>query len=76
MVFYIFFWWCSQVDNEFKEYKNTSNLKKVRSWNLRPKPNSIICFWASLLMLDIEDLHLLFYIWVPHTTIEVIVKKF
>ena len=42
---------------------------------LRSKPESTMCFWASLLMIIFEDLNFIFYIWVFNTTINVIVKK-
>ena len=60
MVFHKFLWSCPQLDNEFKEYeKEISTSKWLRSWNLRPKPTSTICFWPSLLIISIEDLNLI-----------------
>ena len=41
-----------------------------RSWNLRPKPDFAVTFWAILFMISFEDLILIFYVWVSNTTIE------
>ena len=49
--------------------------KYLRSWNLRPKPKSTINFWAVLFMISFEDLFLIFYIWVPNTTVEGTMKS-
>ena len=49
--------------------------KYLRSWNLCPKPNLAITFWAICLIINFEDLILIFYSWVPNTTIEGTVKK-
>ena len=75
MVFYKLLWWCPQVDNEFKEYENKINFKILRSWNLHPKPDSIICFWASLSMMSFQDPNLIVYFWIFNTTTKVIMEK-
>ena len=67
MVFNKVLWRCLEVYNEFKEYEKKSNFKYLRSWNLRSKLDSTICFWASLVMISIEDLNLIFYIWLSNT---------
>ena len=53
-----------------RDMKKKSNFKYLRSWNLHPKLQLAIAFWAVLLMITFEDLILIFYIWVPNTTIE------
>ena len=55
--------------------KKNSSSKYLRSWNLRSKLYLVSCFYASLLMIGFEDLILIFYIWVPNLTIEVIMKN-
>ena len=55
--------------------KWNSSSKYLRPWNLCPKPDLVITFWASLLRTSSEDLILIFYIWVPNTTIEGAMKK-
>ena len=45
--------------------KNTSS-KYVRSWNLRSRLYLLSCFYAAILMIDFEDLILIFYIWLPN----------
>ena len=47
----------------------------LRSWNPRAKPKLVITFWAILLMMSFEYLILIFYTWVPSTTIEGTMKK-
>ena len=49
--------------------------KILRSWNLRWKLRLVSCFYTSLLMIGFEDLILIFYIWIPNLTIEVIMKN-
>ena len=49
--------------------------KILRSWNLRWKLHLVSCFYTSLLMIGFEDLILIFYIWIPNLTIEVIMKN-
>ena len=75
MVFCKVLWWCPQVDNEFNEFEKMPTSKYLRSWNLRPKLNSTICFWASLLMISFGDLNLTFYTWVFDTRVEDIMKN-
>ena len=53
--------------------KKKSSSKYLRSWNLRSKLYLVKCFYTSLLMIVFEDLILMFYIWVPNLTIEVII---
>ena len=55
--------------------KKIPTSKYVRSWNLHPKPNLATTFWALLLIISFEDLVLVFYIWVPNTTIKGAMKK-
>ena len=50
--------------------KRNPTLKYLRSWNLCPKLDLAITFWAVLLMTSFEDLILIFYTWVPNTLIE------
>ena len=64
-----------QVYDEFKEYEENPTSKYLRSWNLPSKPYLAVTFWAILLMISFEDLILIFYIWVPNTTIEGIMKS-
>ena len=66
---------CPQVYSEFKEYDKNPNSKYLRSWNLPPKPDLAITFWAILLVICFEDFILIFYIFVPNTTIEGTMKK-
>ena len=70
MVFYEFLWWYFQVYNELREYEKKSNFKYLRAWNLCPKLELVITFWAVLLVISFEDFTLIFYIWVPDTTIK------
>ena len=49
--------------------------KYLRSWNLHPESNLAITFGAILLMISFEDLILIFFIWVPITTIEGTLEK-
>ena len=49
--------------------------KYLRSWNLRRKPSLAITFLAIFLMIIFEDLFLIFYMWVPNTTIEGAMEK-
>ena len=61
--------------SEIKEYEKKIQLYNIlRSWNLRPKSDLIICFWASLVMISFEVLNLIFYTWVFNTAIEIIMK--
>ena len=48
-------------------WKKNPTSKYLRWWNLSPKPNLVITFWAILLMIIFEELILIFYIWVPKT---------
>ena len=65
-----------QVYNKFKECeKKNARSKYLRSWNLRSKLHVVSCFYASLLIIGSKDLILIFYIWVPKLTIEVIMKN-
>ena len=50
-------------------------LKYLKSWNLHPKPDLAITFWVVLLIISFEDLILIFYIWVPNTTIKDFMRK-
>ena len=63
--------------NSMMIFRNMRNptLKYLNSWNLRPKPDLAIRFWASLLRIGIEDPILIYFIWVFNTTIEVAMKK-
>ena len=74
MIFHKNNWWWPQVYNEFMEY-GKNQVKQLRSWNLCPKPDLTISFWALLSMTNFEDFILVFYIWVLHSTIEVNIKK-
>ena len=47
----------------------------MRSWKIRPTLDSTICFWASMFMISLANLNIIFYIWVFNITIEVIMKK-
>ena len=58
-----------------KNMKNNATSKYLTSWNQCPKSNLAITLWADLLMITFEDLVLIFYIWVPNTTIEGTMKK-
>ena len=63
----------SQVYNGYKDYeKNIPTSKYLRPSNVSSKPNSTMCFLASLLMINIKYLNSIFYIWVCNKTIEVI----
>ena len=53
--------------------KNNPNSKYLRSWNLRPKLDLVITFWAIFWMISFEDL--IFYIWVCNTIIAGTMKK-
>ena len=59
-----------------RNLKKNPNFKIVELMNFASKLDSTICFWASLLMLNIEIFNLIFYIWLFNTTLEVIIKKF
>ena len=48
----------------------------IKVMKLCLEPNIDICFWALLLMISSEDLILVFYIWILHTTIKVIMGKY
>ena len=67
--------------NALKKILNLRSLKEnptskyLRSWNLRQKLDSTICFWESLSMISDEDLNLIFYVWVFNTTTKVIMKR-
>ena len=76
--------WCFPTDicnGDLKFLMNSRNTRKknptskyLSSWNLRLKLDLAIIFWAILLMINFEDLMLIFYIWVPNTTIECAMK--
>ena len=50
--------------------RKNPTLKYLRSWNLHSKLYLAIIFWAILLMISFENLILIFYIWIPNTTME------
>ena len=58
-----------------RNVKKNSSSKYLRSWNLRSKLYLVGCFYASLLIIDFEDLILIFFIWVPNLAIEVIMRN-
>ena len=68
--FYGFLWWCPKVYNEFKEHEEKIQLQDIQGREIRPKAYLAITFWAILLMISFEDLILIFYIWVPNTTVK------
>ena len=63
-----------EVYNEFKDYEKNPYLKYLKLWNLRPKPDLAITFWAVFLMISFEDFILIFYIYVPSKKIESTMK--
>ena len=67
--------WYLQVYNISRNMKKNIISNSLSSWNLRPKPNLVIAFWASLSMISFEDRILIFYSWVPNTTIEGAMKS-
>ena len=68
-------WRCLQVDNELKEREKKSKFKfsKIMKSTSKTRFNNLL---LSITFNDkIEDLNLIFYIWVFNKTIEVIMKK-
>ena len=69
-------WWCLKFTLNSRNMRTKQNSKNLRSRNLHPKRDStMICFWASLSMINFEHLSLIVYIWVFNTTIEVFMKR-
>ena len=62
MVFYKFWWWCPQVDNEYMDYKRNSNFKIVKVVKSTSKTTLNHLLLSITLMLNIEDLNLIVYI--------------
>jgi hypothetical protein len=58
-----------------RSMRKIPSAKYLRSWNLHPKPNLVICYWPSLFMLILEDPLLILHVWVLYTTIEDVMKK-
>ena len=56
--------------------ERNSNFKIPKVMNLCPELELAFTFWAVLIMMSFEDLILIFYIWVPNTSIEGTMKKY
>ena len=64
-----------QFYNEFKECEKKIQVQIFKVMKLTSKLYLVGCFYALLLMIGFKDLILIFYIWVPTLTIEVIMKN-